>query len=271
MSLASGKQYSVGARHGQVFELDDSGNIAATSTTPYEGFLVNHPKAFSTNFPNAKRIQHMGGDRVLAQDFLPPSEGSSATLRLARNDHDLYAMLSGTKGFAVGEAAVIGYRTSSQGFEPDVALIIAQQSKDAITLKRRWRSYIIPVATVNAKGSSMDENPAEAEYEILPMPTSKHLWGPAFSDATEGFTESEVLETMTEGFPWVTAWKADGTEDEFLFAASHQATATTKINVITVAGSVITSGVTKAVTGLTFAVAPTAGQIVVAFYEIAKP
>ena len=69
----------------------------------------------------------------------------------------------------------------------------------------------------------MNENPNEQRYSIVSNPTGKHLWGATIVNATEGATEAAFLEGMATYRPKVVAWKADGTEDEFLFPTDKPA------------------------------------------------
>lgn len=274
MTATTGEQYAVGMRHARVYALDQTLAVPlATSTTVYEGLPVVGAKAFELTIPDPRQIAHVGDDRVLAQDMLPRQEVSSGVLRAARNDHDVYALLSGTTAFTQGEAAGIGYGTSKQGYEPTIGALFYQQSLDAASKVRRYRAYLIPSTRAILRPNSMNENAAEFEYNLLPSPVTKHIWGPDFAAGTEGFTEAEMLEFMTEDIPHLVAWLADGAEVEFLFDTARQATAVTKIHAVYSIASDGTatdeSGETLAVTGITFGVAPTDGDFIVCFYEYA--
>ena len=73
MTAATGKMFSVGARSVTVFELDSTGlPKGATAGSWYEGLTWSAFKAFELTKPNARRINHVGNDRLLALDFLPP-------------------------------------------------------------------------------------------------------------------------------------------------------------------------------------------------------
>lgn len=267
MAATSGKQFAVGMRYAQIIPLDSDALPAATSTTAYTGFQAAAAKAFELSIPDVRRIAHVGDDNVLMQDILPRIEVSGGTLRVGRHDHDVHAALSNTKAATIGEASIVGYGTSQQGNEISVALLLYQQSKDATTALRRFRGYILPSVTCIVNPASMSENAPEFEYQLVPARSTKYPWGVSFAAGVEGFTSAEILEVMTETPPVICAWKADGTAVEFSFPASMQAAATGKIHVVTNDGAAVTSGLTKATDKLTFAVAPTNGNIIVAFYE----
>jgi len=267
MGVTSGKQFGVGLRHAQVFELDASGYPAATNATAYEGYEIVGPKAFDLTTPDPRKIFHTGNDRLLAQDFLPTLEGASGALRVSRNDYDVFATMTGTKKATIGAATVIGYATDKQGSEPDLGMLLFQQSKDGVTKLRRWRAYILPVANANIKPSSMNDNGAEYEYNILPLVATQHLWGVDFDDDVEGFTEAQLIETMTENQPWIAAFKATGAEKAY--SLTHKAVSTAKIHVVTKAGVAQTTGYTMTTSAITFTDTPAANSMIVAFYEIA--
>jgi hypothetical protein len=274
MAATSGKMYPVGLRHARVYLLDANGVPDATSTTVYEGFEMTGAKAYELTIPDARRIVHVGDDRVLAQDVLPRQEVSSGTLRVARMDYDVYEALTSTHDATIGEAKVIGYGTSKQGNEPSIAALLYQQAKDAVTGVRRWRAYILPSSQAIINPASLNENAPDFAISLLPSAVQKHVWGVAFTEGVEGFTSAEMLESMTEGIPHIVSWKADGAATDFLFHASRPATATAKIHVITTVaadGTVtdVTSTATKAVDKITIAGPLTSGTKVVAFYEYA--
>src|SRR5690242_15552048 len=175
MTTASGKQLAVGIRRAVIFELNTSGYPAATGSTAYEGIEVAGPKAFNLTVPDARKITHVGNDRVLALDYLPPTEGVSGELRVASNDMVAKAAVADVNTFTVGEATLMPWATDQQGFEVDAGLLCFQQSLDTITKSRRWKFYIIPKARLIPMPASMDENPAEDRYVVGPNPTTKHL------------------------------------------------------------------------------------------------
>lgn len=272
MTLASGKQLAVGLRRAVIFKLDANGYPAAPSTSVYEGFEVIGPKAYALTIPDVRKITHVGNDRALAVDFLPPTEASSAELRVAADDNELNAYLSGVKSFAVGEASMMGLQTDLQGSEPDVGILLAQQSLDAATKLRNYRFHIIPKGRCIPMPPGMDENAAELRYAVAPNPTTKHLWGTALAALTEGALEAAFVNGMSAGRPNIVAYKGNGTEDEFLFPVDKPAIATVTAKVVVWVNGVlqvITTDYTVTTTTLTFTPGsiPANGEMVVAFYE----
>lgn len=268
MAAPSGKQYGAGFRHLRVYGLNASGLIDATSTTVYEGLQVVGARAFEFTIPDIRRIAHTGDDRLLAQTFLPRIEASNAVIRVARNDHDIYALISGTLSRTLGEAKTIGYGTSQQGEEPNLGLLMYQLTQDAVSKVNRYMAYIFPSARGIINPAALGENANEFQFNIVPNIVTSHLWGPAFTLADDGFTTAEMIESQTVDVPLVAAWKGDGVATKFLFGATHQATSTVKIHAVTVNG-VIDATATKATDGVTPTTMPVSGDIVACFYETA--
>lgn len=268
MTVVTGEMYAVGARRAILFQLNAAGYplAGAPAETPYEGIELLGIKSFELSFPAVRKITHSGNDRVMAYDFLPAIEGAGGALVVAGRDLGMDAMVAGVKEVTLAETKFLAQITDQQGAEPDVALFICQQAKDASSRSRRYRYQIIPKCVVSAVPPGMNENPAESRYEIAISPTTKHLWGLAFTIATDGCLEAGVVEGMAEKRPNIVAWLADGTENEFLFPLSKPAVSVAKIHATYVDG-VLTVPDIITVTKLTFTVAPTIGKTIVTIYE----
>lgn len=265
MSATSGKQLAVGLRGGIVFFLTTTGYPAAISTSVYKGLPFEGPKAFTLNVPDARKITHIGKDRVLALDYLPPIEGMTGEIRVSANDQILNSYLTNVKQFPIGETEAIPWNTDQQGFEPTVALLLFQQSLDLETKIRRWHFYLIPSARVIPSPSSMDDNAGETKYVVAPNPTSKHLWGTAFTQGIEGCLSASLIDGMSENIPSLVAWKGDNTLDTFLFPVTQPAI-TGKVKVW-VDGIDLTSTSTITSTSIELLAPPADGAHIVAYYE----
>jgi len=265
MTTATGKQYGVGLRHAVIFELNTSGSPAAPDEALYSGVEIVGPKVFDLTIPDPRKITHIGNDRPLQVDFLPPTEAMSAELTVAEENHDLIARLTNTNQITVGESSVIGLATDQQGFEPQVCLLLFQQSLNAAGA-RNWRWFLMPKATIYPHPSGMSEAEAEHRFLVSPAVVTAYPWETAFAVGTEGFTEAQILVGQSEGKPNLVAFLADGVEDAFLFDTTKPATAVGKISVW-IDGVLTTTGFTAAVTGLTFTSAPAENKRIVVFYE----
>ena len=269
MTAPAGKGYGVGARMARAYVLDSNGWPLATSpTVPYEGGQIYALKNFNLASPDARRISHFGDDRVLANDFLPPTEGGSGTMASARMDFAELAAMTGTKVATIGEGKVVGYGTSQRGYEPDLAVLAVQQWLDADTRVRRWRGLLAPMARAMIKPASMNENSSEYTLNMLLNVASKYPWGVAFAIGTEGYTDAEILELEGVYFPHIVSWKADNIVTKFLFDAARPAQAVGKIHLVTING-VADATVTKAVDGVTPTAKPASLDIVTCWYEYA--
>ena len=268
MTVVTGEMYAVGARRGIIFQLNAAGlpNATGASAVVYEGIELLGVKNFDLNIPPVRKIVHSGNDRVMAYDFLPSIEGAGGTLAVAGRDFGIDAMVGGVIERTLGEAKIMPFATDQQGAEPDVALFIMQQAKDASSRSRRYRFQIVPKCVISATPPGMNENASESKYELAISPTTKHLWGTSFVVGTDGCLEAGVIEGMTEGRPNVVAWLGDNVVTKLLFPVSKPATATGKIHGVWVNG-VLDGTVTKAVDGVTPSAKPGVSDLIVCLYE----
>lgn len=269
MTTPSGNQLAVGARGGFIFPLNSSGFPAATATTVYEGHEIKGLKAGDLNVPNPRVITHAGNDRVIANDFLPSIEPITGEIRAANLGMPLNAALTNVLNFSAGEIKMMPWGTDQQGSEIDVGILLFQQSLDTDLKLRRYRTIIIPKARAVPLPSGMNENPNEQRFSIVSNPSTKHLWGTSLVVGTEGASEAAFVEGMSTYRPNLVAWKANGTEVEYLFPTSKPAAdhTTPKIAVWDNGTLVAGGDLTLAADGITFDVAPTTGHIIVALYE----
>lgn len=269
MTAVAGKDLPVGLRRVQIFALDANGYPAATSTAVYEGLSVVGPKTFALNVPDTQVITHKGGDTVLDVDWLPPQDAVTGEFHFAQEDFDLYAALTGTKVATIGEMKTIGIGTSKAGFEPEIGMFAVQQTKNG-SGAREWRSYVMPKARIHVKDNGMVLSDSDITAQVLPSKVTKHLWGVAFSIATDGFTKAFYRKYINQYFPWIVAWKGDNVATKFTFHADRPAVATTKIAGVWING-VVDGTAGLAVDGVTPTAKPGAGDMIVCMYEIANP
>lgn len=264
----TGKQYGVGLRHAVIFALNSSNLPNASGTTAYEGLEVIGPKAWTITNPEPRKITHVGNDRPLAIDYLPPTEAASAELRVAAGDLPSMAVFQNVNTFTVGNATLMAWNTDQQGSEVDVGLLLFQQSLDSASKARRYRFHVVPAGRVYPAPANMDENAAEFTYTVAPNPKTTHLWGTALTSGTEGATEGSIHEGMSTYKPNIVAFKGDASTVAFDLPTDKPAQATDNI-VVWVDGvlKVLTTDYTVTTTTITFVSAPASGAIVVVFYE----
>jgi hypothetical protein len=253
------------------------GYAAATGTTPYIGVQMSGVKVVGLNDPDPQLISHSGDDDVFMQDSLPPTEGITGTITVAKSNDTLDAILTDDKSFAVGEAQLFGEGTSNKGLENDCIVLMYRQARDtdpssAYFGQRIWESKIIPKCAIIPKAEGFGEGRGtEKSYTLRPGFSTKHAWGTAFAAATEGFTRAQMLRGVTVFPPFFTAWQGNAALLAFLFNTSFLAQSTGKIHAVWVNGAlkVITTDYTVATTGVTFITAPASSADIFCFYEIA--
>ncbi len=272
MASPSGNLYPVGLQHVRIYELSEFGYPKPASTAVYEGVEIVGPKTYDITAAKSRDIVHQGNNRRLSQDKLPSIDVSAATLKTSRLDFEVNALLANIKTATVGEALFSAFATDRQGTEPTVAMLLYQQAKTAEAGVRCYSAYHLPSVAAIIDPASMNENASEFSFNLVPSAASHYIHGPAFTLASEGFTEAEMLWSVTFGLPHIVAWLGNGTAVEFNFHADRPAPSTAKIHsvcTVTGAGVVtdVTSTITKAVDGITFSSAPDSGVSVICFYE----
>jgi hypothetical protein len=261
-----------GSRVAVVFPLDQiTGRIAASSTTPLYGYIPFGFKGFAGNFPPPRKITHVGQDGVRQLDFLPPVEAADGSMTVSSTDLDLIALVTGVSIETLGTSKIIPVMSSQMGFEPVVGVQLVRQAENVNGL-RRWESFVFSAAKCIYQPASFTDAGSDITYQIAPMISGVRLWGPDWTTATNGATTAQMTQFASNGFPYIVAWKADGTATDFLFDVDKPATNTTtafqgvwktdpSTNVCT------TASVTNATTKITFAVAPAIGTIITCLYE----
>jgi hypothetical protein len=276
MTVVTDYILTVGTRHYRAYALTTAGLVNATSTAAYEGVHVEGARAFSVTDPGPRRVSHYGDDHVLDVDSLPPTEGFTAEVRTAKIDFAADALFSGVATATVGEAKERPLGTDKEGEEAQVGLILFQMGLDASATadksERRWYSNVFPKALVRRKPRSMGETSEETIYDVTPQVVAQRLWGDVLEPATDGYSQAQVFEYITEDKPHIVGWKQDagGATTEFLFPADKPATAVGKVHVVTEAGVVVTP-TTTLTTALQFDATdkPAANAILMSFYEYA--
>jgi hypothetical protein len=252
--------------------LNSAGYPDATSaTTAYAGVAIGGARALTLTDPEPQQIVHYGDDRVFALDVLPATEPISGSLSVGKVNDAVDAILTGQNNFAVGEGKFFGMGTSEKGNEQQVGIIAYRQVLDTTpgaSQLRRWESYIIPATYLIPLAGNWDQNPEERAYTIRPQVSSKHLWGAAFSDTTEGYTEAQVVRGITEYKPKMLAWKGNNTATSFTLSPTVAADNTSKVTVY-VDGVDASAGITVSTAAVVFTTAPTTDAIVVVLYETA--
>jgi hypothetical protein len=282
MAAISQKAAGAGFRHARIYQLDSNGLGLVPATydadTAYDGVCIELPKALTLTVPDPQTIAHTGADRVAQVVLLPPTEAVTGELRAGHTDLEVEGIVGGTKVQELADFVVGGVGTDQQGKEPDVGVLGYRQA--AVTDPSRadrgskcWIFNMLPKATLFAKGGPAEEGGAdENTFTVQPKVVSAFPWLIEFTCADNGFLEAQVLKGVSQYRPHLAYWKGDATETAFDF--TYTAAATTKVKVyhwVLSTGIVtdVTATVTITTADITFGTAPAAGDIVIAFYEMA--
>lgn len=262
------RQYAVGAKYCKIYELNATGSPAATSPTVYAGVRMYGFKSLDLTIPDARRITHVGDDGPIQVDTLPPNEGMSGNAVFAEENQTAIALVSNINAFTVGAASMIGLGTSQQGFETQVMMLMYQQSLDS-NGTRNYRTLILPKATLQYKGGPLNENATEFTFNVTPAFVTHGGWEKTFAAADEGFTRAQGVVFHGTRPVNLNAWLSDDYDTTFAFDANEQANdASTPAIAVFVDGTLQSSGITYATTGVTFSVAPIDDKRIVAVYEM---
>jgi len=281
---ATTRASGAGFRHLRVYSLDSNGFgvVPTPGAAGYDGLQVAVAKAMTLTIPDAQIISHTGDDRVSQIDLLPPTEGVAGEIRTGRTDLTLDALLSNTKVRALASMQAGAMATDQQGMEPDFCVLAYRQAVDADLTsankgQRNWLWVLLSKALIFAKWGAMEEGGAdENTYTLQPRVFSKYPWGIQFTLADDGYLETQVLRGISRYRPHLAYWEGTGAVVEFLFTTGFHGPADAedrcKVYIWTIADGLVedvTAAVTIADDGITFDVAPLAGDIVIALYEIA--
>jgi hypothetical protein len=260
----------VGLRHVQILAVDTNGYPSTTDTVAYEGVTISGARAYDVSDPEPRRITHVGDDRVIALDVLPPTEPMTGTLTVAKHNDDVDAVLSDDKSFTVGAAKMFGVGTDNKGEENQVCLVMYQQAQEADAAssnfgQRCWRGFIFPKALLVRQEAGLGNDPAETTYSVYPQYCTKHVWGASFSTTTEGFEQAQGVRFISEYHPKVVGFNGDTSTTTFTLPTGVPAASTATMAVW--ADGTVDTNWTLTTTNITTATAPDTDSKIVVFYE----
>jgi hypothetical protein len=270
MTAPTGVRTGVGLRASTLFLLDSNGYIAAASpTTPYEGVKFIGGKVHTVNDKEPRTFWHAGDDRIVNGDMLPPLEGVTGEMQMGVISDVVDALIADQKAFTVGTGVYMGGGTNKRGFEAQVGLLSFQHAVDADQDAGSnglggWNSLIYPNCRLFRREVGMVDQIMSRPYTILPAIVSKHIWGTAFVEGTEGFTSAQFLSGYTRGRPKLIAWQGNNTLVEFSFPVLYPAIVA---SVSVWLNGVLTIPTTVTTTKITMATAPGTGVNMTVAYE----
>jgi hypothetical protein len=245
-------------------------------TVPYYGIEFAGTKVLTINDPAPRVIPHVGNDRVLAKQVLPPTEALNGELHIDKKYDILDALVSGTLLQTIGEALVTGIATSKRGFEPSLAALAYSYAVDDDLASPNygadeWDGRIFPRVNIFLRETGYGAEANERLYSLTPMICTTHIWGIQFSLANEGFVTAEMIPILTQGKPTIVSWIGNGTVKAFPFDGNKPAKATTKVDIVTKNGVLAapTTDYVAYTSGVIFTTPPAANAVVTCFYEAA--
>jgi hypothetical protein len=240
-----------------------------TMAAPYSGLHVQGARVINVTDPEPRRITHVGDNRALGLTVLPATEFVSGELRTGKRNRIIDEVLSGINEITVGEAKFFGVGTDRRGFESQVCLIGYSNSQDADEDSANagealWDSLVIPKARLLVREGNKDDNALEMAYTINPYPVTRYPWGVQFDMANEGYKQAAALTATSIGVLRLITAVGNAIATAITFPSDIEAVATSKISVF-VNDVLVTSGITKAVSSVTWTTAPaTSDHIMIA-------
>lgn len=269
MTAPTERTMNYGLRYAVVYELNANGTPKGVNhTAAYEGLQFQGSTAFELNIPDARKLTGLGEDGITQVVFLPPQEGADGVLNVEGADPALIALLDGTKAETIGEVTAMGGATNRQGFEPQVGLMLYQASRGLVSGSVYWRTIFIPSAQVVRKPGSMTAEKSVTQYQVALNRVSKHLWGVAFSNVNNGFTQAQFIEAWSHHPLRLASFVGNNSAVEFPFPADMPAVRTDGIKVW-VDGVLVSAGLTLALDKVTFGTAPAAAARIDILREVA--
>lgn len=266
---------AAGLRRVQIYALDTAGypDGDQSGANGYAGRLLRGVQSMSLTIPQMQRIQHRGQDRVIAQDYLPPTEAASGEFRAAAQDLGLDALLTNTLLDEIAEVTLGGLGTDRQGQEIDICIIAYRQALNTTPgaqQLRQWQHYIFPVARLVPRAGGAEQGGADENvYDLIPTVASKAPWGAAFTLNDNGFTETQLLRATAEYPLMMERFDGDGTLTTFNLEWTPINVAKTAAFVNGTAATV--SSVNANAKTVTLQTAPTSGAKVVIIYQTSDP
>lgn len=270
MTAASQQITAVSFRGVQILAVDANGYPTVESATEYSGIRIIGAKSMTLNIPDWQRLTATGDDRVLAQFVLPAQEGVNGELRVGSLDMTAEALLTGITVKTVGEMKLLPFATE-QADLPDVWLLGWREAKSVASgdSGRGHFEHVLMRAKLTPLGGEWGERTTEERrYMITALVTSKWPWGEALVLGTDGCEEMQLAYGTSEYVPRLSAFEGDGTTTVFNLVGKT-AISTDKMPTYK-NGTIVTTNLTKAVGSLTFTSAPTSGDKIVLFTEVAS-
>ena len=279
-----------GFHKGVAYALNAYGRPDAASESPfigpYTGKEIYATKTFSLTVPPTRKIPHIGNDRLLKVQQFPSQDPITGEVGAGAEDLDLVAILTGATVITKAGAKGMVYGSDLQGEEPNVGFIMYQDAIAESSLARVRNLFVTSTKAV-PRTPGLGNDPIDMIFDLAPDSADHHLWGELlsilsdpsdpFSGVTESGATTKAFEVFFSAYEMrIASFLAQAAQTIFLFKDNEQAINAVDMEVFVGDGPdsiEITSGITKAVTGVTFDTAPIttygAGAEVHVLYQLA--
>lgn len=278
-----------GLKYAIIYALNTYNRPAATNGVAYTGLPVWGSKTYNLTIPPARRVAHIGNDRLLKQQTFPPTDPASGELNVGATDLDIIKVLTGAT--AIKEFAgmqMLPHLSDLQGNEPNVGIIMYQAAV-AKSGSKRWRFHFIPSTKAIVREPGAGPDPIDLIFDLSPDPVDQFPWGAELAPLSDpsdpysgvsatGATEAGIWSGFSAFRPRLASFIAQADQVLFEFPDNLQAANITDVAVTTV----LTTGTpvvedaadyTVTTAGVTFDTAPVttygAGVEVIIAYQIA--
>jgi hypothetical protein len=244
---------------------------AVAGPVPYYGATISGVKVLTLNDPTPRVLPHVGDDGVMSLQVLPATEPVTGELTVDKTNDIVDLVVSAVKSVTVGEMNIMGQATNKRGFEPQVGVLAYSAGQDtdpnsSTFGNQEWDFRILPKALVFTRDTGYRAEVNERMYTVAPQYSTSHIWGTQFTVAADGFKRAQIIRGNSEYRPVMCGFLGDAATLAFPFSVDLPAYSTAKI-VVWKNGVLLSTGVTKSLYGLVFAVAPLATDIITVLYE----
>lgn len=236
---------------------------------PYEGLELPKPKTFQPNLGAPRTIPVVAQGRVQHTFILPPIDAKTIECHLAYVDLEVFAEMSRVKTRTIGNSRMMAAGSNKQGLEIPGMLLVQQLQSAALGGADIWSGYVFPRVKASVQWPAFNENPIDVTVTMSVSSSLKHFLGMALTEADDGATEAAMFAFHSYGQRNIVAWEADGAETIFLLPDDKQADSTfaETFKVYNMTDGVVVAG-TPAADKFTAGGAPTAGDILIGWYEV---
>lgn len=218
-----------GLQNGIVYELNAKGRPKATTNQAYVGLEVYASKLFNLTLPAARRVAHIGNDRLLKVQIFPSQEIPTGELNVGAEDLELVQVLKGATDIKeIAGMKMLPSLSDLEGNEPNVGMILWQAALEKRTSAQGFRFFMLPQTKAVPRIGGAGPDPIDTIFDLSPNPSEAYLWGASLapladpSDEFSGVPEVGAYAAgVWDGFsvypPRIASFISDADDVAFLF------------------------------------------------------